>query len=214
MLLLLLLVLATGARAQTFAEWFRQRETQEAYLLEQLVALRVYRGHTLAGYAYTGLGLEVIGGHQGGEYERHREHFGALDRVSPAVRRYGKVAAILDAQVRLQAEAARTGELLRATGTLSAGEEAYVQRVFARMLEAGTLALGELQDLTTDGTLTLTDAGRLGRIDRIHAETEALFLLARRFGAEARQLAAARVRVLREARNSRLLQGLERGQEP
>ncbi len=47
-------------RAQTFSEWFRQKKTQQRYLLEQIAALRVYAGYVHKGYGIVSDGLQTV----------------------------------------------------------------------------------------------------------------------------------------------------------
>ena len=48
-IIMLLGMLVTGVKAQTFAEWFQQKKTQKIYLLEQIAALQIYTGYLQKG---------------------------------------------------------------------------------------------------------------------------------------------------------------------
>lgn len=52
-----LTIFVTVCNAQTFAEWFKQKETQKKYLIQQIVAFQMYLGYVQKGYSIAQKGL-------------------------------------------------------------------------------------------------------------------------------------------------------------
>ena len=48
--------------AQTWAEWFQQKQTQKKYLIEQIAALQVYLGYAKKGYDIASKGIHLLQG--------------------------------------------------------------------------------------------------------------------------------------------------------
>ncbi|WP_242917466.1 hypothetical protein [Pontibacter liquoris] len=213
LLVLLLLLAATGARAQALAEWFRQGKTQRAYLLEQLAALQLYQGYARQGYALAAEKLGGIGQRKEAEAGLHETYFRSLERVNPAVRHAGKVAAIVSLQARLIAVLDATCRQLLASSILEPTEQAYVYRVCRSVLRDCAADMQALVEVTTDGKLAMTDAERLQRLDALYRAMQEKYLFAKGFGAEAGLLAVARLQAENDGRASRLLHGIRR-EEP
>lgn len=207
-MLLFLTTAAVGAQAQTAGEWLRQKKTQTEYLLEQLAALRLYSDYVQQGYAVAREGLTTIGVEREGEYRLHAEFFRSLDRVSPAVGAYGKVAAGMALQEEIVRASRQTRQQVQASGVFRAGEVAYVHRVLERVVADGALVLEQLLAVTKEDRLTLGEEERLQRIDAAYARLLENSLFARRFGREARLLAASRLQERHDSHMSRILHGL------
>jgi hypothetical protein len=71
--------------AQTFAEWFRQNQTQLDYLGKQIAALAGYGSVLQKGYSVAGTGLEVIGDIDDADYDQHSGYFASLEMAKPDV---------------------------------------------------------------------------------------------------------------------------------
>lgn len=83
---LALTMLSMGGHTQTFNEWFKQKKTQERYLAEQLVSLKVYADTAWKGYQLAKTGLRTIGQIRDGDFNLFEEFLAAMDGISPVVR--------------------------------------------------------------------------------------------------------------------------------
>lgn len=90
MIFLIAIILFThSAKAQTWEEWFRQKETQKKYLLEQIAALQVYIDYAQKGYKIASNGLEIIEQIKTGDLNQHQVFFNSLKRINPAIAKWG-----------------------------------------------------------------------------------------------------------------------------
>ena len=207
-ILLLFAMMATGARAQTFAEWFRQKKTQKEYLLEQIAALRMYHGYVKKGYAIAQEGLAAIGDSKVGELALHQKFFSSLERVNPQIRNDAKVAAMIGFQVKIMQVCQSTYRQLQENGSFSREEISYIYRVFGRLLDDGAATLDKLQAVTTDDKLEMSDDERLERIGALYSDMQDRYTFAQSFSREARILAAARLQERKDVQTSRAMHGI------
>ncbi|GAA4429871.1 hypothetical protein GCM10023188_15800 [Pontibacter saemangeumensis] len=209
LMLLLFGMMATGTRAQTFAEWFRQEKTQKEYLLEQIAALRMYHGYVKKGYAIAREGLTAVGDSKEGEVDLHEEFFSSLERVNPLIRSEAKVMATIGFQVKIVQVCQSTYRQLQASGSFSGEDIGYVYRVFAGLLDDGAATLDELQAVTADDKLEMRDDERLERIGALYSDMQDNYTFAQSFSREAMVLAAARMQEKKDVQTSRGLNGIK-----
>lgn len=163
LMLMLSLLSAQYAHAQTFGEFFNQKKTQKRYLLQQIAALQVYLGYAKKGYLIVGSGLQTVKDITGGEFSLHSAFINSLKSVSPAIRKNVKIAQIIDKHLRIM-DAFR---LIRADNNLPISIREYIADVKETTF---TSALADTQDLLmiiTSGKVEMDDAERISRIDRI-----------------------------------------------
>lgn len=167
------LIIAIGALtaspvyAQTVEEWFRQKETQINYLVEQITALKAFGAVVNRGYDIAQNGLGVISLSKEGDYGQHTLNFNALWNVKYGIQNYGKVLSIYQ----LNADIDREQRLFRAsvTSLLPLKESAYLDAVSAQLMAACGDLMVELSMVVTDDRLQLRDDERIRRIDKIYA---------------------------------------------
>lgn len=208
-MLLLLAMMATGTRAQTSAEWFRQQKTQKKYLLEQITALQLYHSYVKKGYAIAREGLTAIGDSKEGEFELHHEFFSSLERVNPQIRDDAKVAAIVAFQVKIVEVCKSTYRQLQGSDAFNRNEVSYIYRVYGRLLDDCAATLGELLAVTTDDMLTMEDGERLKRIELLYSDMQDTYTFAQSFSQEAIMLAASRLQEKKDVQTSRAMHGIE-----
>jgi hypothetical protein len=209
LILILLALLASGTKAQTVAEWTRQKETRRQYLLEQILALQMYRGYVETGYSIAQIGLATIGKSKEGEFRLHQEFFGSLKRVNPKIRNYAKVADIIILQVKIMQVYKSTHRQVKESNALEGDEISYINRVFGRMIDGCTTILEELLAVTTKDKLEMKDDERLKRIDNLYKEMQDKYMFAQNFGREAQVLAASRLQERKDVQTSRAINGIK-----
>ena len=114
--------LATTVKAQTFAEWFRQKSTQKKYLLQQIAALQVYAAYYRAGNNIAHNGLGSITGSLKSENGLHTTYYSNLNHVSPLVKNNKQVNDVLQWQEGILTRM----KTLDKTANLNNGEKKYV----------------------------------------------------------------------------------------
>ena len=210
LLFLLLFASAAGSlQAQTFAEWFRQKKTQEKYLLQQIAALQVYIGYAQKGYKIAKEGLSTIGGLTRGEFNLHADYFNSLKVVNPEIKHHAKVAEITGLQVKIVQNYNSTYRKLQSTDAFSNDELNYIRSVFSSLLDDCEKTLDNVIAVTTDGKLEMKDDERMERIDKLYLDMQDKLTFCNSFSNDAKLLAVSRIKAQTEVKTSRAFYGIK-----
>jgi len=164
MVVLLLFVGAHESYAQTWGEFFRQKKTQQKYLLQQIAALQVYTSYLKKGYEIASDGLHTIRDITNGELSLHDAFITGLKKVSPAVRSNVRVAQIIEMQLSIGKAFGNIGS----NPNLSLSNQLYVKEVRENLWEDCLNDLEELLLVITSGKVEMDDDDRLKRLDKIY----------------------------------------------
>lgn len=167
MTVVLLTVGSTSLWAQTFGEWFRQKKTQQRYLLEQIAALRVYAGYVHKGYGIVSGGLQTVRDITGGEFSLHELFISGLKKVSPVIRNDVRIAEIL----LMQGQLVKFFDGLTSKCGISVEMLDYVHSVRLEVLGEGLSDLEELLLVVTSGKAEMTDDQRLARLNSLYGRS-------------------------------------------
>ncbi|WP_333887401.1 hypothetical protein [Sphingobacterium siyangense] len=204
-----LFISSSTLKAQTFAEWFRQKKTQKQYLIEQIAALKVYSEYVKKGYDIGKKGLGTISQIKNGDFNLHRDFFGALATVNPAFKHDPRVAEIQNLQVSILAIKDQVLRNQAKSDLLNKKENRYIALVFERLIENCSHILDQLDDVALSGNLTMKDDERLDRINQLHMEMADNYRFAYHFKNQVVTLAASRLQEQREVTNSNSLFGIK-----
>jgi len=191
---LLLLSLGQQASAQTFAEWWSQKKTQKKYLVQQIGLLQLYLGYVKKGYDIAHKGLSLIGDIKNGDFGIHRDYFSSLESVSPTVKKYNKVAAIMNYLLLIQKGCRPVSGDDPFGRQLSIQERTYVNFVLGSLLGVALEDVARLTAVLTAGDLKMKESERLDRISYIYSEIEDKYNFMRSFLEENQGLAVSRIR--------------------
>ncbi|WP_394772267.1 hypothetical protein [Mucilaginibacter sp.] len=180
---------ATTVRAQTFAEWFRQKSTQKKYLLQQIAALQVYAAYYKAGNNIAHHGLSSITGSLTSENGLHTTYYNNLKNVSPAVRNNKQVNDILQWQKDILIRMTALDQITN----LNVGEKKYIIQVKTALFKDCDQQITELQNVVTDSKLTMSDEERLKHIGAIHSAMQNNYRFASTFADQVKVYAAQRI---------------------
>ncbi|WP_121811292.1 hypothetical protein [Mucilaginibacter kameinonensis] len=197
--------MAAEAKAQSFAEWFRQNSTQKKYLLQQIAALQVYAGYLKQGYSVARGGLGSISGSLTAENLLHGSYYNRLAIPGQAVKDNPQVAEILVWQQDILALLASTGQVLG----LTQAEKDYLSGVRSAVLKDCDLQLTTLQAIIRDGQAQMSDAERLAGIAGIHSAMQDNYHFAASFSAQVRSYALQRAREHGDALTTRALYNIK-----
>lgn len=164
---LMLCALSLPLQAQTWGEWFRQKKTQRRYLAEQVLALKVYGGYLKKGYELASGGLQTIRELAAGELDLHRIFLGSLSKVSPLVKRYGRLGEVLAMQAEISVSLAR----IQGLEHLNVSDRAFLAQVRDNVLRECSDELDGLADALGAGKLELSEAARMQRLAAIYRST-------------------------------------------
>lgn len=188
----MLLVCTATARAQGLGNWFNQKKTQTKYLVQQIVALQVYLSYLKKGYDVTRDGLNLIGDIKNGEFDLHKDYFNSLKTVNPKIMKYPKITGILSMQMIMLQQYHEVMKQIKASGQFTGAEIIYIKKVYDNVENEAVKDLDELQLVTANGEMEMTDGERIRQIDNIYKQVQDKFSFLRSFSQLVRQLAAAR----------------------
>lgn len=181
-------------------------EIQQLLLnVEKLNQLKSILSDMKKGYDIINQGYSAIQDISEGSFNLHEHFLDGLLAVNPAVQHYKRVAAIMTLQQRIVQEYQDAYSRFRQDGNLTAGELAYLARVYAHLFDQSLHHLDELVLVLTAGQLRMRDDERLQAIDRIFAGTMEKLAFLRNFNRQATLLAIQRAR---ERHDIRTLQDL------
>ncbi len=152
------------APAQTFAEWFKQNDTQKKYLMQQLAALKAYAGYLKKGYEIASEGINTVKNIRNGELNLHQDFFNSLKSVNPKLKNTMKTGEIIAYQM----EIIKLFSTLIKMDEFSDQERSYIRKVKTKVLDEGGKELETLLLVITTGTLEMSDDERIERINQIH----------------------------------------------
>jgi hypothetical protein len=207
-LLSMFMLFALSLQAQTFDEWFRQKDTQRKYLVQQIAALQAYAGVLREGYRIALQGISTVEHIKNGDLGLHQAFFGSLRLAGPAISGSARVAGILRYQMAITRGFQQALPALRQDGQLTADELEHLEEVKARVLASCAQSLEALWLILTESELEMGDAARLGRLEELYAGTLDTFSFTQVLLKEAQGLALQRAREQQELQNTRSLYGL------
>lgn len=153
-----------SCRAQTAAEFLRQKKTQQEYLLTQLGYLELYGWEIRKGYELAREGLGMIKGFTSGELKLHEGFFERLSRVSSVVREDFRVVEI----ARMQLNIRSAFSALVASSPAEPPLGSYIQEVRKKVIAGCNQDLNELLDIVLSSEVEMDDKARLERLKIVY----------------------------------------------
>lgn len=160
----LLLFVGTNAFGQTWGEFFNQKKTQKKYLLEQLIALKIYASYLKKGYDIVGSGISTVKDIKNGEFSLHSTFFSSLKSVNPAIRKNAKIASIISLQISIVKAFKSIGD----NDGLELSDAEYILVVKDKVTDDCLDDMEELLLVITSGRLEMSDDERIERLDHIY----------------------------------------------
>lgn len=180
--------------AQTWSEWFSQKKTQIKYLTQQIAAFQVYAGYLQKGYHIAQQGLTAISDIKNGEFNLHKNYFGSLSTVSPAIAKDDRIAEIIAMQVSIVQRYRKAYSNAQSSGQFNSTEIDYIYNVFTHLLDDCSNDLTELINLTTAGKYQLTDEERLKRLNVLYGSMQNKYAFEQSFCNQTNTMALARMK--------------------
>jgi|SRR5450432_1198302 len=197
-ILIFILVSSWGGRAHA------QEDIQA--MLKQIAKLEIYIVDLEKGYSIAKEGLTTIGEIKNGEFHLHSLFFSSLQKVSPMVARYSKIAEIIADQVSIVSQFKNLLKKIDVSGHINGLELNYIKTVYSSLTDECNKNLNALIAVTTDGTLEMSDDERIRRIDGIYNDMKDKYAFTMDFTDKSGLLIDGR---LNETRESELLKTLE-----
>lgn len=155
--------------------------TQLLLNVEKLSQFREILKQMHQGYRVLKTGYQAVQDIAEGNFSLHRTFLDGLMLVRPGIRNYGRVADIIDYQIRLVKLHHRAVKRLGWTAVLRDQERAYLLRVYRRVTSETLSNLDELMQIITSDQLRMSDEERLAAIDRIYEQVADRFLFLKAF---------------------------------
>lgn len=171
-------------------------QTQEAKQLlldvEKLAQLKSILTDMKKGYEILSGGYNTIKNISEGNFKLHDFFLNSLLQVSPTVRKYRRITAIIQAQIHIVSEYKAALKQFRLSGQFSTGEIDYISKVYSNLFNHSLQNLDDLASVITANKLRMTDNERLSSIDDIWKETSDELTFLRHFNNHTRILALQR----------------------
>jgi hypothetical protein len=151
---------------------FSQSQEAQQLLLnwEKLTQFKKMLKDMYAGYKIVYKGYTTIKDISEGNFELHKDFLDGLLEVSPAVKKYKRIADIITYQLRIVKEYKAAFNQFKQDKNFTPEEIKYIGKVYGNLLDESLKCLDELSMVITAGKLRMSDDERLQAIDRIYNE--------------------------------------------
>lgn len=169
-----------------------QKQKMIKNLIAQVALFQTFMGKAKKGYKIVGDGIHLIRDIKNGEFNLHNDYFNSLSSVNPQVKKYAKVAAIMQYEYEILQTCEKTLRQIKSSNRYSPGETSYIQKVFDRLLEETSGNMDELALIIKDGEVKMSDDQRIKRIDKLYLKVQSDRVFAQHFTERTRRLGADR----------------------
>jgi len=149
--------------------------------IEKLTQFKAILTDMKTGYTLLTQGYNQVKDISQGNFNIHSAFLNSLMAVNPEVRKYGRIADIIEEQASIVSEYKSTLRQANAGGHFNAGELIYMNQVFSQLLTQSLNNLTTLANVITAGNLRMSDAERLQTIDHIYSDTQNKLVFLRSF---------------------------------
>ena len=205
-ILFLLFVLNVGLQAKLFAQ---SDEAQQLLLnVEKLAQFKQILSDMKKGYQIVVTGYSTIKNLSQGNFNLHKTFLDALMEVSPAVRKYKKVADIINDQILIVKEYKNAFSRFKKDNNFNPDEIDYLGKVYTNLFKESLNNLDELTIIITANKLRMSDDERLAAIDRIYNDMQDKLMFLRHFNNNTTILAVQRAREKNDAVTMKTIYGI------
>lgn len=136
-------------------------------LIKRIALLQVYLEYLQKGYSIARDGWETVRHITKGEFDLHADYFRSLEKVNPAIKRYGTVATIVSSEARTVKAVVALRNHIRNAENFDEGEVRYLHAVLDGLLSHIEKDVELFHLVIKDGQLKMGDADRVEWIVRI-----------------------------------------------
>jgi len=204
--IILLLGFTTGLCFASYRADAQVQEIQQLLLdIEKLSKFKAILQQLYDGYKILENGYNKVKDITSGNYSLHEVFLDGLYLVSPEIKKYKRVADIINDQVRLIASYKQAFNLFKSSDVFNGDELAYLGRVYQGLLDKSGDNMDALLMVITDSKLRMSDDERIQRIDHIYRDMEDMLAFLHQFNASTQVLAFQRVKEGAELNTVKLL---------
>ena len=184
----------------------QSEEVQQLLLdIEKLAQFKQILSDLKTGYDILSKGYGVIKNISQGNFSLHQTFLDGLLQVSPAVKKYERIADIIKYQLRIVKEYKTAFKQFKADSYFTKEEIDYMGKVYSRLVNESVDNLNDLVIVITTGTLRMSDDERLMAIDHIWKEIQGQYAFLRDFNGSTAMLSKAREKEQQDVDMSRKL---------
>lgn len=184
----------------------QSHELQQLLLnLEKLRQFRAILDNMQKGYQIISKGYTTIKDLSEGNFSLHKDFLDRMLEVSPTVKKYQRIGAIIQMQRSLIKESKETFGRLQTVSLFAAGDLDYFRQIYDNLLGRSIKNLEELTMVITSRQVRMNDAERLNAIDRIYKDMEDKLKFLRHFNDKTSVLAVQKHKALQETRQLKTL---------
>lgn len=160
--ILCVLLITTSVQAQ-------KQEVQQLLLnVTKLEQFRQILKDLKKGYEILVKGYGIVKDVSEGNFSLHKTFLDALFEISPAVKKYHKIAGIVDMQVTIMKRYKTAYDRFKQSDQFTPEEILYLGQVYGRLTDQSLKNVDALLTVVTAGKLRMSDEERLHAIDAIH----------------------------------------------
>ncbi len=202
LLAILVVLMKTKLSAQS-------EEAQQLLLnVEKLAQFKQILSDMKKGYQIISTGYSTIKDLSQGNFNLHKTFLDGLMMVSPTVKKYKRVADIINNQIMIVKEYKKAFGRFKQDGNFTPGEIDYLWKVYSNLFKQSLNDLDELVLIITDNNLRMSDDERLAAIDRIFGNMQDKLLFLRHFNNNTTILAIQRAREKNDAVTMKKIYGI------
>jgi hypothetical protein len=168
--------------------------TQLLLNYEKLQQLEKILDNMYKGYTILSKGYNTIKNISEGNYTLHDLFLSRLLSVNPLIRDYKRVAGIITYQQFIMKDYKRAWNRFRNDSNLTLQEIAYIERVYANLVQSSLHNLDDLLTVITAAELRMSDDERISAIDRIFLDMEGKVSFLKQFNNSTSSLLVKRAR--------------------
>lgn len=181
-------------------------ETQQLLLnLEKLAQFKKILQNMYDGFKLISNGYNAVKDISEGNFKLHKVFLDGLADVSPAVKKYKRIADIIDYQLRIVNDSKKVLQQFRSDKQFNTTELNYLATVYDNLIRQTLKHVEELLLVVTAGKLRMSDDERLAAIDRIFASVESQYSFVREFSNSTKLLSIQRKSEQKQIDRMRLL---------
>lgn len=207
---LLMIFLASAALPEIAAAQSIAQDLEQLSLdYQKLAGLKSILSQMYKGYQIVSTGYNSVKGVAQGNYSLHQAFLDGLMVVSPTVRKYPRVADIINDQAMLLSEYKSAYGSFRQDKHFNPDELSYMADVYNNLVSQSLQNLDELTMVMADNKLRMSDNERLQAIDRMYATGHEQLVFLRQFNEHTQDLAVARAKEVNDKQTLQKLYGIE-----
>lgn len=161
--------------AQTASEWFRQKKTQEKYLIQQIAGLKIYAGYMKKGYSVFDKGSKTISKIKEGDFDMHDVFFNDKIKLNPNLSKAIENLGIEKLNTAIRFTGKQSKNFIWKTSNFSEKQKAYFNSVIGKTDREADELFANYKELITANELSLDDEKRLKRLTDLKNEYLSLY---------------------------------------